>query len=502
VGGLLVFHRLDIAAWFDEAFSYQLSTQPWHVLLGQYTWGSESNMTLYYLILRAWLWVTGQLGIAPTEVVLRAPSAVAAVAAITMVYLLGRRLFGRAAGLIAAGLYATNFLQMILAQDARAYSLQLFLLCLSTYALVSALEADREGARWWAVFVAANVLAVYAGLFSVLVIGAQVAWLFALIVVRDRAWILSRARAAITSLVVTGVLVAPIVFDAAVHGGPTWLPPAHLSDLLAFFDFIGGGHLSYKLALFGMGAVGLVAALAAAMRAPGASHVFSAEPSTWRWATLLLSWAVVPIGVSFALTRPSLNLHLFFPRYLVVSVPPMSLLAGLGVGALRWVPLRAAAAVGLAAVSWAPLNFYYSLAQVQDFNSPMAWVEQRYKSGDGIACYPEVQCSIPVGYYIAKYGGPAHMDPDSPGLYLWDGHVSLPVTPATLQLYSRQHNKVFFIFGPLSRDEKTASAVQSLQVSLAQCLRDVVEFDAPATSAMVSVYEYEGPILPTCSGSP
>jgi len=120
IGTVIVVHNLDFGAWFDEAFSYQLATQPWHVLIGQYTWGSESNMILYYLLLRGWLWITSHLGVAPVEVVLRTPSTIAAIATTPMVYLLGRRIFGRTAGLVAAGLYATNFLQLILAQTARA----------------------------------------------------------------------------------------------------------------------------------------------------------------------------------------------------------------------------------------------------------------------------------------------------------------------------------------------------------------------------------------------
>ncbi len=88
-------------------------------------------MILYYLVLKAWLGVTGLVGLAPSETVLRVPSAVFAVAAAVVVYLLGRRLFGPIAGLVAAGLYLSNFLQMGVAQLARSYSLELFLLARS-----------------------------------------------------------------------------------------------------------------------------------------------------------------------------------------------------------------------------------------------------------------------------------------------------------------------------------------------------------------------------------
>ena len=179
---LAVFHRINFSAWFDETYSYGMVTQPLHLMLTRWTWGSESNMVLYYLVLKAWLGLTGLVGIVPNEIVLRMPSALAAVGAAVMVYLLGRRLFGRIAGLVAAGLFLMNFLQMILAQMARSYSLELLLLGVSWYALFAALDRRASARRWWIVFVVSSVLSVYAALFSGLVLASQAAALAALLV--------------------------------------------------------------------------------------------------------------------------------------------------------------------------------------------------------------------------------------------------------------------------------------------------------------------------------
>ncbi|HWO45846.1 MAG TPA: glycosyltransferase family 39 protein, partial [Methylomirabilota bacterium] len=117
-----------------------MSTQSWQSFFSRWVWGSESNMFLYYLILRGWLGLLKLVGVAPNEVLLRLPSAVFAVGAAVVVFALGRRLFGRIAGLVAGGLFLANFLQMILAQTARAYSLGLLLMCVSWLALFIALE--------------------------------------------------------------------------------------------------------------------------------------------------------------------------------------------------------------------------------------------------------------------------------------------------------------------------------------------------------------------------
>jgi hypothetical protein len=49
----------------------------------------------------------------------------------------------------------------------------------------------------------------------------------------------------------------------------------------------------------------------------------------------LVSWLIVPMALSYAATQPFLNLHLF-SDYLVVVVPPVCLLAGLGIAVLPW----------------------------------------------------------------------------------------------------------------------------------------------------------------------
>src|SRR6266705_6197296 len=159
--------------WFDEAFSVELARQPlpllWHII-----WGPEPNMELYYLFLHFWLGFTGFLGMHPTEFVLRLPSTVFAALSSVMVFLLGRRFLGITAGIFGAGLYLLNDLQLLYAQQTRSYSLQLLLVCIVWYALFVVLTQETHQKRWWACFIGATTLAVYAHLFSLLILLAQV----------------------------------------------------------------------------------------------------------------------------------------------------------------------------------------------------------------------------------------------------------------------------------------------------------------------------------------
>ncbi len=271
MAAVAVFHRIDISAWFDEAYSYGMSTQSWQSFFSRWVWGSESNMFLYYLILRGGLGLLKLVGAAPNEVLLRLPSALFAIAAAVVVFVLGRRLFGRIAGLVAGGLFLANFLQMILAQTARAYSLGLLLMCLSWLALFIALE--KNSTRWWALYVAAGVLSVYSLLFSGLVIVSQVLAIGALLIL-PTPW-RSLVRTAIRRIAVsTGLillLVLPIGVDAAIHGGPMWVPPAHLNDIRLFIHVLAGNSHAYEYLVFAT--VGLAFVLAAAAHLPSLSKL-------------------------------------------------------------------------------------------------------------------------------------------------------------------------------------------------------------------------------------
>lgn len=98
---------------------------------------SESAPPLYYAL--AWVWTqvtgTGEFG-------LRSLSALAGVATVPVVYLIGLELRGRRAGLMAAALAAVNPMLLWYSQEARAYSL-LVLLC--AVSLLYCLRALRYG---------------------------------------------------------------------------------------------------------------------------------------------------------------------------------------------------------------------------------------------------------------------------------------------------------------------------------------------------------------------
>src|SRR6185312_2020274 len=134
----------------------------------------------------------------------------------------------------------------------------------------------------------------------------------------------------------------------------------------------------------------------------------------------LVCWVVIPVVVSYVVSQGSTRL--FSSRYLVVIVPPLCLLAGMGIAALRWrsIQLLVSLVVILVAVYYVPV--YYRSAQVEDWNRAVPWLEQHYSTDDGLVCYDsdvEQGCQIAVEYYLQAYPSPAHFTSDSPGAFSW-----------------------------------------------------------------------------------
>ncbi len=153
--------------WFDEAISalavrYDLAT----IIANRL---EPMAPPLYLVLLR--LWVSGwtSLGVPTDETVLRGMSALFSIVAIVPVYALGRRLFDRHVGLLAAALLTILPFQIAFAQEARSYGLIVLCGAILLWAFVRALERDRTGA--WLIFGVSGMISLYVNYLLALLIG-------------------------------------------------------------------------------------------------------------------------------------------------------------------------------------------------------------------------------------------------------------------------------------------------------------------------------------------
>jgi hypothetical protein len=117
-------------------------------------------------------WVSLELGPGPEWV--RLPSLLAGTAAIPLVYILGLRTLGRAAGLVGAAVMTLSPFMIYYSVEARSYALMIALVTASTVALLAAIDSRRP--RWWVAYALCSCGALLSHYTSAFPLAAQFAW--------------------------------------------------------------------------------------------------------------------------------------------------------------------------------------------------------------------------------------------------------------------------------------------------------------------------------------
>jgi 4-amino-4-deoxy-L-arabinose transferase-like glycosyltransferase len=337
----------------DEIFTYDIVTR--HGLFGVVDAVQATSITppLHYLIAKAAI----QLGSA-TEWV-RAPSLVLSTATIPLLYVLGLRTVGRRAALLGAALFALSPFAVWYGDEARAYATLTFLVVVSTYSLLRALEADRRRYAWWALFVLASVGVLYTHYTGIFVLLAQAAWAVWRCVAR-----LGRRRLievlGAHALVILGYVpwipayrdqhdnhvgILAINFLHPLTAQSAWENPVKLvvgQPFVPWDELLG----TLGLVLLALAGAAALAGVAVVARQRGFEPSW---PGPERLLVLLLALAT-PVGLMlYAIYDTSL----YAPRNLLGSLPALCLLLGAVVAWLRppWRALAAACLVLAVAVA-------------------------------------------------------------------------------------------------------------------------------------------------------
>ena len=474
IGGVaLAFNLFRLGSkslWFDEVLSVERARQSLPVLW-QIIFATQPNMAFYYIFLHFWLGFTSLLGLNPTEFVVRFPSAIFAALSSVMIFLLGRRFLGLAAGLVGASLYLLNDLELVYAQETRSYALQLLLICITWYALFAVLSGESRQKRWWTCFAIVTILAIYTQLFSLLILAAQVVTFGSLLLLPGpwRSKARQQLRSFFISLVSIFVFIIPLLY-ASRHGSKTgWLPIPQPMDIYLLFLTICANSRIYLYLLLALCLLGLSVAtfayrswgvrlLSKASLVDGADDKrLSGLQQLLPVSFALLCWIIVPVVLSYTISQGPTRL--FSSRYLVTIVPAFVLLVGLGIVVLRWRVVQVALALCLLLLTLHYVPLYYQNPQVEDWNTTVSWLEQHYQANDGLVCYDNTQgCQASVEYYLTAYPSAAHFTADSPGSFPWVsydltnhlGNAEPAVDPKALAVFGAHHPRIFYITGRIS----------------------------------------------------
>ena len=367
--------------WFDEAFSVRVA----HLPVGRFVntvLDAEPFNGLYYGLLKAWIRLAGDSPIAA-----RMPSVVAAVMAVVATYLIGRRLLGERAAIMAAVFLAVHGLMLQYAQEVRAYALATALTAVATWLLLRAIE--RPSVVRWAAYGVVGVLAVYGHFFAAFVLAAHAIVLAVTPAWRPRPWLIAATYVAI------GAAAAPLgwwLLNTTVSRG--WMDPLGPQTATLVFRWFGAGSGVSDIGL-GRLLAACAAALAALALIVGAVRWARGARDRHGW-LLLLAWFVVPILAAVTISiliRPVLAY-----RYLIIGLPAFALLVGGMLATASGTLARLAVAL--------PVVVVIGVGTAHAYLGPMrkpAWDEAAQlvladaEPGDGLIVWPNWQW-VPLEY--------------------------------------------------------------------------------------------------------
>ncbi len=321
--------------WFDELFSAHFSNPKhsfWQVI--ELTLG-DVHPPLYQLL----MWWSYKL-FGYNELAGRLPSFLSGVLVIPVIYLLGRDLVSKRAGLYAAALAIPNYYLVYYAQEARSYALFYLLSSLSFLFLVRALRS--ESRLNVALYIASTTAFLYTHYYVFVALAAQGVIVLAYMAHEkyfDKA-LLTRAAIALGILLLASL---PIISAIQSHIGinDLWIPQPGPAFFANFFI-----HYFESFVLAGIFTALLLAGIVSGFY-PGADR-------SSRFAVIvLLIWIV--IGYLVPWVRGVIAQPILTDRNTIMLVPPVLLLASMGLMSIRPVFLQRLAIIALLIYIWAHL---------------------------------------------------------------------------------------------------------------------------------------------------
>jgi len=339
-------NQFTASLWGDEAFSAILSQKSLPQIIS--TIARDTSPPLYNLSEHIWFRFFGS-----SEVAIRALSCLYFLIAVFFVYKIGKYLWNRNTGLLAAALTLLNPFFFSYAFEGRMYSLLAATVTASMYFFLK---------RKWLAYVLATVAALYTHHFAIFAIFVQGLWFL-------KEYFFGRkktARQIFKSFLAVGILylpwLIPLYNQTKMVGGGFWLGTPTLTDFRnLIYKYLAEGisHSLAKPALYL--ALGVVL-----LRRWGKDF----EKSLF-----LLTWFFVPILGAFVISQKFSSI--FFDRYLLYAIPAAMLLLASNLRKLS-LPIVAGLLVFFLLID----SFYFTHPTKRPFREFAAYVKEAQRGDD------------------------------------------------------------------------------------------------------------------------
>jgi len=276
----------------------------------------------YYVLMWFWTQVVGT-----SEIALRVPSLLAALAACMAIARLGTFLTrDRETGLLAAIVFASSWNVYRESVDARSYMLGVIVLLCLALSLIRWIE----GGRWRDAWICGLLAAVLPSLHVFFVLTYPAFALYLWLRGSQVRWNVKQIALVALLLLIGALLFLPVGLMLADHGGSySFVTPPSWRSLFEVFAW--GAPVAGLLA--GLGLSGMFAGRSAT------SVEISRESGV-----LLAAWMFVPLLVLFSVSMWT-EMSIFLGRYLIPALPAVCLFYAIALRGIAWGPARVAAVV-------------------------------------------------------------------------------------------------------------------------------------------------------------
>jgi mannosyltransferase len=415
LGTALRFYDLGSESfWLDEVATTIEAQQSIPTLL---TTGKLDQPPAYYLPIHFWIQLFGT-----SEVSLRSFSALAGVGSIILIYIIGKKLFGKKIGLLATFFLAISDFQIWYAQEARNYSLFEFAALLSFLFFIMFFEGNRK--IHFFLYVVASIFMVYANAFGICIIAAQGLFLI-LQIGKRRKLVLTWISGQVLIFFAIIPYFYPLVFgsegiEGTIVSNLTGLAPTTFSDVLrSIYRFIlpprrffGDGMEWGKilLAIYAIAGIFLVVGtLLYVIRQGVGNWLIDVKkivdnlleiPDVKTKALLVSCWLLCPPLLLFFVSK--LISPVYEHRYVISAAPALYLLLALVLFSIRKVvPLSIS--VGVLMILIIPGLSYYYVADVKEqWKEVAAFIEDNADQNEVLVFAPN-DSSVNTGNQLKAF---------------------------------------------------------------------------------------------------
>lgn len=377
--------NLNQSLWFDEAINvvYARSSDFWWFLT-KYPVG-DFHPPGWFAILWAWGNIFGF-----SEIVVRLPSVILGVSTVGLTFLLGKELFNRKTGLLAALLMAIAPLHVYYSQEARMYVLAAFAATLSFYFLYR-LTIGKKWSGWGLVISLGLVL--YSDYLVYLVIPAQIIYLL---------WVKKIRKKTLTIFLAAVIILLPwlSIFPTQLKTGIH-----HASDLPGWANVVGSSFKDLLLipvkTFFGRAVIFnktyyLIISISAGVIF--SSILIRGIKKMDNSIKLLISWIFIPLILALVI---SFFIPVLAYFRMIFILPAFYLILGKGLNDL---PKRVAAGavVFICLVSVISLAWYYLNPRFQreDWRGAVGFISQNLDNRT-LVIFENNEIPAPVKYYYS-----------------------------------------------------------------------------------------------------